>query len=70
MSYVLSLQGNKIFMLDIEGIRKLRKRENERYFWIVLLGKLKGEHVDREHNVPCANTTKTGIEARKVIEES
>ena len=57
-------------MLDIEETRKLSNRENKRYFWIVLLGKLKGEHIDREHNVSCSNTTKTGIEARKVIEES
>ena len=32
MSYVLSLRGNKGFMLDIEGTTKLKSRETERYF--------------------------------------
>ena len=68
MSYVLSLQGNEGFMLDIEGTTKLKSRETERYFWVVLLGKLKGEHVDREHNVPCAHSTKNGIRVKKLVE--
>ena len=55
-------------MLDIEGTTKPKSRETERYFWVVLLGKLKGEHVDREHNVPCAHSTKTGIRVKKVDE--
>ena len=42
ISYVLSLRGNEGFLLDLKGTRANLDRKDEKVFWIVLLGKIKG----------------------------
>ena len=68
VSYVTSFRGVDGFMLDLGGLRKNRERCNDKKIWIVLLGKLKGENLDREHFVTCANGTKSGIKVNKVVQ--
>ena len=68
VSYVLSLQGNECVLLDIDGMRKSANRNTEKYFWICLLGKLKGEDMDRQHNIPCSPNTNSGIKVRRVVQ--
>ena len=64
VSYVISLQGSEGFLLNLKTLRKLRERATKEYFWISLLGKLKGEKVEKEHNIPCTNITSSGINVK------
>ena len=68
LSYVLSLRGAEGFLLDLECTRRNRERRTERYFWVTLLGRLKGEHLDRQHHIPCTLVTSSGIRVEKVVE--
>ena len=67
LSYVISLRGSEGLLLDLKTLRKLRERATEEYFWISLLGKLKGEKGSKEHNIPCVNVTVSGINVRRII---
>jgi len=67
VSYVISLRGSEGFLLDLGGLRKHREKSNE-YVIIVLLGKLKGEHHDLQHLIPCCNRTSTGINVRRTLD--
>ena len=69
VSYVLSFRGNKGFLLDLKGTRENWERKDNKLFWLVLLGKLKGEHVDSVHFVPCAHTTSSGIKVNQVVKQ-
>ena len=67
VSYVISLRGSEGFLLDLGSLRKLKERATEEYFWLSLLGRLKGEKVEKEHNIPCSNVTSSGINVRKIV---
>ena len=67
VSYVISLRGSEGFLLDINGIINNWKRNDGRYFFVALMGKIKGEHVDRQHLVPCANETGSGIKVKNIV---
>ena len=61
VSYVLSLRGNEGLMLDLKGWRKNWNPDRGDHFVVSLWGKLKGETSFRDHLVPCANVTRSGI---------
>ena len=67
VSYVISLRGSEGFLLDLKTLRKLRERATDEYFWLSLLGRLKGEKVEKEHNIPCTNVTSSGINVKKIV---
>ena len=67
VSYVISLRGSEGFLLDLGTLRKLKERATNEYFWLSLLGKLKGEKVEKEHNIPCINITSSGINVKRIV---
>ena len=67
VSYVISLRGSEGFLLDLGTLRKLRERATKEYFWLSLLGRLKGEKVEKELNIPCSNITSSGINIRRTV---
>ena len=66
ISYVVSLRGPEGFLLDLDGLIEHWNR-SDNYVTIALLGRLKGEHHDLKHLIPCANTTSSHINVRAVI---
>jgi len=66
VSYVTSLRGPEGFLLDLRGLNRHWNRSEE-YVTIALLGRLKGEHHDLQHLIPCANVTASGINVRTTI---
>ena len=67
VSYVLSLRGNEGVLLDLQGINEKWKSNDGTYILIALLGKMKGETLDKSHLIPCANITSTGIKVRSIV---
>ena len=67
ISYVVSLRGSEGLLLDMNGLVKHWKRNDRTYFLIPLLGRIKGEEVERPHLIPCANTTSTLIKTKAVV---
>jgi hypothetical protein len=61
ITYTLSLRGTEGFYLDLGGLHKFNELENGNHIIIPLLGKIKGEHHDRCHLMPCVKTTGSGI---------
>ena len=53
VSYVISLRGNEDFLLDLEGLNENWKRNDNSYFIILLLRKIKYENIDWRHLIPC-----------------
>ena len=47
--------------LNLEGLDQHWQRNSVRYFIIALVGKIKGEIVDRSHLILCTNNTLSGI---------
>jgi len=68
IAYVLSLRGPEGFLLDLEGLNKYSSNENNDYFIIALLGRVKGEHHDLAHLIPCTPITKSGINVKGIVE--
>jgi len=66
ISYVLSLRGPEGFLLDLRGLHQHWDRSAD-YVTIALLGRLKGEHHDLLHLIPCSNSTSSGIQVRKIV---
>jgi len=66
VSYVISLRGPEGFLLDLKGLNQFWDR-SESYVTIALLGRLKGEHHDLQHLIPCVNYTSSGIQVRKIL---
>jgi hypothetical protein len=60
---VVSLRGSEGFLLDLGGLNlhKLDEDKSTKYFIIPLMGKVKGEHHDRCHLLPCTTKTDSGI---------
>jgi len=67
ISYVISLRGPEGFLLDLDGLNRHWNRMEDRYFVIALLGKVKGEHHDLAHLIPCALQTKSGINVKGIV---
>jgi hypothetical protein len=55
-------------LLDIDGLRRHRQPEASDHVIIALLGKIKGEHHDLAHLVPCVPITGSGIDVRRSLE--
>ena len=69
ISYVISLRGSEGFLLDLEGLIRHQSPHSQNYFIIALRGKIKGEVNDRNHLIPCANKTKSGINVKSIVNE-
>jgi hypothetical protein len=65
IAYVLSLRGSECLLVDIEGMLKYADTGDEQYFIVALLGKVKGEHQDRCHLLPCTTITSSGIKVKE-----
>jgi hypothetical protein len=61
VTYTLSLRGTEGFYSDLGGMHKYKNKGSERHILIPLLGKIKGEHCERCHLMPCSLTTTSGI---------
>ena len=66
--YVVSLIGAEGFLLDLNGLRKYWNKERTDHIIIPLLGKVKGEHFDSAHLIPCVLMTSSGINVKNTIE--
>ncbi len=67
VSYVTSLRGDEGILLDLQGINEKWKSNDGTFILIALLGKMKGETLDRSHLIHCANITSTGIKVKSVV---
>jgi hypothetical protein len=67
LAYVLSLRGAECLLVDIKGMLKYEDKGNEEYFIVALLGKVKGEHQDRCHLLPCTAVTSSGIKVKEWV---
>jgi hypothetical protein len=70
ITYVMSLRGSEGFLLDLGGlwIHEPDFKKQLTYFLIPLMGKVKGEHHDRCHLLPCTFKTDSGIKPYEWIE--
>lgn len=70
ISYVISLGGPEGLLLDLEDLRKHFNSQvgdngsPERHVVITFLGQVKGKHNKRQHLIPSANKTMSGIQVR------
>jgi hypothetical protein len=68
-AYVDSLRGPEGLLVDLGGLRKnFVKGQNEDYVIVALLGQVKGEHGEREHLLPTASVTRSGIKVRQWVQ--
>lgn len=67
VSYVLSLRGNEGFLLNIDNTILQWNRNDGRFFYLALFGKIKGEASKRLHLIPCVNVTGSGINVKHII---
>jgi len=67
VAYVISLRGPEGFLLDLDGLNRHWKEENTNYIVIALLGKVKGEHHEFAHLIPCSPTMKSGINVKGIL---
>jgi hypothetical protein len=71
VSYVVSLQGSEGFLLDLDGLNRHWKPDAALpYLTIALRGKIKGEHEDRCHLIPCTKITSSGIDVEATLARS
>ena len=69
VSYTVSLRGTEGLLLDLDGLRRHRGEGGDSYFVIALLGKIKGEHHDLAHLLPCTHVTSSGIHVKQAIDD-
>jgi hypothetical protein len=62
ITYTLSLRGTEGFYLDLGGLQKFKNQGSSKHILIPLLGKIKGEHSERCHLMPCVRKTSSGID--------
>jgi hypothetical protein len=67
VTYMESLRGPEGFLIDLEGLHRYWKGENEDHFIIALRGNIKGEHNARCHLLPCVPITGTGLRIRESV---
>jgi len=65
-SYVISLRGPEGFLLDLAGLNRYWDHSSN-YIVIALLGRIKGEHHDLAHLIPCTNLTSSGINVKNIL---
>ena len=66
ITYVDSLRGPEGLLLDLGGLRKnFTKGLDKDYVIVALLGQVKGEHGERQHLLPTASVTQSGINVRR-----
>lgn len=68
--YVLSLRGNEGFLMDIEKTLEYWERNDGRFFYIALFGKIKLERSPRLHLIPCINITGSGIKVKHIVKRA
>ena len=65
ITYANSLRGPEGMLVDLGGLWKnLMKGLDKHYVIVALLGQVKGEHGEREHLLPTASITRSGINVR------
>ena len=64
ITYVDSLRGPEGLLVDLAGLQG----QDEGYVIIALLGQVKGEHGEREHLLPTASETRSGIKVRRWVQ--
>jgi hypothetical protein len=67
LAYVLSLRGSECLLVDMKGMIEYENKGNNQFFIVALLGKIKGEHQDRCHLLPCATKTSSGINVKEWV---
>jgi hypothetical protein len=67
ITYVLTLRGVEGLFLDLGGLIAYQNKGGEDHLIITLLGKIKGEHKDRCHLIPCVHHTSSGIDVQMWI---
>jgi hypothetical protein len=65
ITYVDSLRGPEGLLVDLGGIRNNFVKGLEDYIIVALLGQVKGKHGEREHLLPMASVTYSGLQVRK-----
>ena len=66
--YTVSLRGPEGFLLDLDGLNCHWTAEERGYVVITLLGKVKGESLDRSHLLPSVPVTDSGLDVRGALE--
>jgi hypothetical protein len=69
ISYVLSLRGSEGLLLDLDGLRRNKNEGGDEYFVVALLGKIKGEHHDLAHLLPCVHVTDSGVRVKEAVDD-
>ena len=67
VTYVISLRGTEGLLLDLDGMNRNWTEPSKGHFIIALLGKVKGEHHEQAHLIPCVDKTSSGIPVRNVV---
>ena len=67
LAYVVSLRGSEGLLLDLDGLNRHWPPRTNQYVKIALLGRVKGETIDRAHLLPCVQITSSGINVRGAI---
>jgi hypothetical protein len=67
VSYVVSLRGTEGLLLDLAGLHRHKGKGGDRYEVIALLGKIKGEHHDNAHLLPCVPITSSGVKVKESL---
>ena len=69
ITYINSLRGPEGLLVDLGGLQKnFMKGLDKHYIIMALLGQVKGEHGEREHLLPTASKTRSGINVRSSVE--
>jgi hypothetical protein len=70
-TYVLSLRGPEGFLLDLSGLWRFREKTHSKkgkeYLIVTLRGKIKGEHNQREYQLPSSPITSSSIDVKESI---
>ena len=69
ISYILSLRVNEGFLLDLDGLNQFWTRNDESYFIVCLLGKIKGESIERRHIILWSNVTSSSIKVKSIVNQ-
>jgi hypothetical protein len=75
VSYSLSLRGREALLLDLEGLHRhwtttdgTWDSDGQKYVIVPLQGRVKGETNDRDHLLPCIQTTSSGVKVRDSLD--
>jgi hypothetical protein len=71
ITYMISLRGLEGFLLDLGGLQAhtVDPRKGLNHFIIPLMEKVKGEHHDRCHLIPCSFSTLSGLKQYVWLEQ-